>query len=275
MRPPPRRQPRRGNTRASTPAATSAALAARVDALLRPHAIPARRAFLTASYAPTQLPWLGVPVPAIREVVRDLDRTTHEQSAAAVLRLALALARKGSLEGRQVGYELLGRRADALALVNREAAERLGRGNDNWASVDAFATTVTGPAWRLGYLRDRDLLAWAHSRDPWWRRAAVVSTVALNTASRGGRGDSRRTLLICRTTMANLTPMMARALSWALRSLAPHDPAAVLAFLERHRVQLPAAVTREVETKLRTGKKTATSRSRSVPDPRSRRDSRE
>jgi hypothetical protein len=135
MTPPPRRQPRRGNTRASTPAATSAALAARVDALLRPHAIPARRAFLTASYAPTQLPWLGVPVPAIREVVRDLDRTTHELSAAAILRLALALARKGSLEGRQVGYELLG----AAPTRSPSSIARWPNGSD--------AATTTGRRW--------------------------------------------------------------------------------------------------------------------------------
>jgi 3-methyladenine DNA glycosylase AlkD len=237
------------------PAATSAALAARVDSLLRPHAIPARRAFLTASYAPAQRPWLGVPVPAIRTVVRDLARATRDLPPAAVLRLALALARKGSLEARQVGYELLGRRADALALVTRAVAERLGRGNDNWVSVDAFATMVIGPAWRLGHLSDRDLLAWARATDPWWRRTALVATVALNTASRSGRGDVRRTLLICRAAAVDVTPMIARALSWALRSLAPHDPAAVLAFLGRYGHRLPAAVVRDVVTKVDTGRK--------------------
>lgn len=252
---PPRSQPRPDSRRAPTAASSSAALAARVDELLRPHAIPARRAFLSSSYAPAQRPWLGVPVPAIRGVVRALARVTRDRSPAAVLRLALALVREGSLEARQVGYELIGRRADALALVDGAMAERLGRGNDNWVSVDAFATTVTGPAWRLGHLRDRDLLAWAHSSDPWWRRTALVSTVALNTASRGGRGDTRRTLLICRAAMAEVTPMIAKALSWALRSLAPHDPAAVLTFLQRYGDRLPGAVVREVERKVTTGRK--------------------
>jgi 3-methyladenine DNA glycosylase AlkD len=254
MTTPPRSQPRRVSRRTPTPA-SSAALAARVDDLLRPHVIPARRAFLSASYAPAQRPWLGVPVPAIRGVVRDLARLTRDRPPAFVLRLALALVRRGSLEARQVGYELIGRRADALALVDRAMAERLGRGNDNWASVDAFATTVTGPAWRRGHLRDSDLLAWARSSDPWWRRTALVSTVALNTASRGGRGDTRRTLLICRAAMTDVTPMIARALSWALRSLAPHAPAAVLTFLRRNGDRLPGAVVREVDRKVTTGRK--------------------
>lgn len=206
-------------------------------------------------YAPTHLVWLGVPVPALRDVVRDCEQTTHDQPPAAVLRLALTLARTTLIEVRQVGYELLGRRADALALVDRRVAERLGRGNDNWAAVDAFAMSVTGPAWRLGHLDDRALLTWARSADLWWRRTALVSTVALNTPSTGGKGDSRRTLLICRAVMDNVTPMIGKALSWALRALAPHDPARVVAFLERQGPRLPAVVVREVRTKLEVGTK--------------------
>lgn len=237
------------------PVASSAALAERVEQLLLPHVIPARRAFLTGGYAPTQLPWLGVPVPAIRSVVKDLSDALREQSATAVLRLALALAKRGSIEGRQVGYEVLARRADAMALVDRAMLERLGRGNDNWASVDSFATSVVGPAWRMGQVSDRDVLAWARSGDPWWRRTAIVSTVALNTRSKGGHGDTRRTLLVCRAVLPDVTPMIAKALSWALRSLVPHDPAAVRMFLEQHGEALPSIVHREVTAKLKTGKK--------------------
>jgi len=254
MAPSPRSRPRPGSPSHSA-TATAAALAARVDTLLRPHAIPARRAFLSGGYAPTRLSWLGVPVPAIRRVVRDIARLTRDQPPVAILRLALALSGKGSIEGRQVGYELLSCRVDALAQVDRRVALRLGRGNDNWASVDAFATSVTGPAWRLGFLHDRDVLAWARSGDPWWRRTALVSTVALNVASRGGRGDTRRTLLICRAAIPTITPMLTKALSWALRALARRDRDAVRQFMDRSRVRLPALVVREVEATIRTGTK--------------------
>jgi 3-methyladenine DNA glycosylase AlkD len=194
-------------------------------------------------------------VPAIRRVVRDIAHVTRDQPPTAILRLALALSRKGSIEGRQVGYELLSCRVDALALVDRGVAMRLGRGNDNWASVDAFATSVTGPAWRLGFLHDRDLLAWARASDPWWRRTALVSTVALNIVSKGGRGDTRRTLLICRAALPAMTPMLGKALSWALRALVPHDRESVRQFIDRHRDRLAALVVREVETKMQTGTK--------------------
>jgi 3-methyladenine DNA glycosylase AlkD len=49
--------------------------------------------------------------------------------------------------------------------------------------------------------------------------------------------------------------MVVKALSWALRALAVHDPAAVRAFLEENEVVLAARVKREVRNKLRTGLK--------------------
>jgi 3-methyladenine DNA glycosylase AlkD len=242
-----------------------------VERCLQPYALPARRAFLSAGYAPTELRWLGVPVPALRIVVRDLARRVADEPPRFVLDLALALSDRGSIEGRQVGYELLERRPDAIALVDAPTARRLGRGHDNWASVDAFAMSVTGPAWRLGVLTDRDLLSWARSPDEWWRRTALVSAVALNTRSRGGHGDTRRTLLVSRAAMRGVTPMLGKALSWALRSLLWHDVAAVAQFVKRHREALPASVCRDVARKLGTGVKArvqATGRSRSKPGPR-------
>jgi len=49
--------------------------------------------------------------------------------------------------------------------------------------------------------------------------------------------------------------MVYKALSWALRALVVHDPAAVEAFIEEHRGQLHARVVREVRNKLATGLK--------------------
>ena len=46
-----------------------------------------------------------------------------------------------------------------------------------------------------------------------------------------------------------------RALSWALRELIPHDPAALIAFIEQHEASLNRRVLREVQVKLTTGRK--------------------
>jgi 3-methyladenine DNA glycosylase AlkD len=96
---------------------------------------------------------------------------------------------------------------------------------------------------------------WAHSKDRWWRRAALVSTVALNVEARGGTGDVPRTLQVCRLLVGDRDDMVVKASSWALRALVEHDPKAVREFLAEHESILAARVKREVRNKLTTGLK--------------------
>ncbi len=215
---------------------------------------------MAGGYAPSRLTTLGVPVPAMRGVGRRFARELASDDPRVVIAVARALVAGRTSEGRQVGYELVARRMDAMALLTPAIVRALGRGNDNWASVDGFATHLAGPAWRTGRIPDDDVDRWARSRNRWWRRTALASTVALNVAARGGTGDTRRTLRICSRLVGDSDPMIAKALSWALRSLVPHDPAAVRAFVATHHARLPALVRREVATKLATGRK-ATARS--------------
>lgn len=111
------------------------------------------------------------------------------------------------------------------------------------------------PAAACGGWCHRGEKRWAASDDVWWRRTAVVCTVALNTKSRGGTGDVPRTLDVCDRLAADAEDMVVKGVSWALRSLVSHDPAAVRAFLAEHDDVLAARVRREVRTKLDTGKK--------------------
>ncbi len=136
--------------------------------------------------------------PKMRTVLRQLLKELKGEGPETVVELAWLLREQGTHEARQVAYELFERRNDARALLGARAIRALGRGNDNWASVDAFSVYVSGPSWRAGQLSDEEVLGWTRSKDLWWRRTALVSTVPLNLKSRGGRGDPDRTLMICR-----------------------------------------------------------------------------
>ncbi|NIP80886.1 MAG: hypothetical protein GWM90_17395 [Gemmatimonadetes bacterium] len=221
---------------------------------LRARADPARRE-ATRDYFPSALEILGVPAGDIRAVIRAHRGAWRALPAAAVVELARELHAGGTHEGRQAAYEILEQREDAAGLLDPETVRALGAGNDNWASVDTFATRVAGPAWREGRIPDTAVREWAGSADRWWRRTAVVSTVALNQESRGGTGDVPRTLDICRRVAADADPMVAKGLSWALRALSVRKPAAVRAFLDEAGEGLPARVRREVRNKLETGRK--------------------
>jgi 3-methyladenine DNA glycosylase AlkD len=190
-------------------------------------------------------------VQAVRAVRREYSRRLRAVPAEAVVALAMALVDRR----RWVAYELLSHHPGGLAGLGVEDVERLGRGMGDWGAVDAFASLVSGPAWRLGRLPDAVVRRWAASPDRWWRRAALVSTVPLNLRSRGGTGDPGRTLDICGRLAADRDDMVVKALSWALRELVHWDPGAVRGFLEAHGDELAPRVRREVRSKLETGRK--------------------
>ena len=125
----------------------------------------------------------------------------------------------------------------------------------SWDAVDGFARTLSGPAWLQGMASDALIRRWAMSDDLWWRRAALVSTVALNMRSHGGAGDTWRTLEICELLAADHEDTVQKAMSWALRELVWHDADAVRSLLETRDDHIAARVKREVRNKLTTGLK--------------------
>jgi 3-methyladenine DNA glycosylase AlkD len=156
---------------------------------------------------------------------------------------------------RGLPYELIQNHAAAFQSIGEAELEEFGQGINSWWSVDSFARTLAGPAWLKGQVPGELIRQWAHSEDRWWRRAALVSTVALNVRSHGGRGDVAGTLGICRLLVADHDDMVAKAMSWALRELVVHDADAVGEFLSEHEEVLAARVKREVRNKLTTGLK--------------------
>jgi 3-methyladenine DNA glycosylase AlkD len=186
-------------------------------------------------------------------VRREYSRLLKNESGPFVLDVARALFT--AYDQRWGAYELIADHREAFRSICEAAMEEFGQGLDSWWSVDSFAHTLSGPAWLKGQVSDNLIRRWATSPDRWQRRAALVSTVALNVRSRGGRGDVPRTLAVCRLLVADHNDMVAKAMSWALRELVVHDPAVVEAFLREHEDVLAARVKREVRNKLRTGLK--------------------
>jgi len=243
-----------------TPASTSIAkLAKELDQRLRAESNPERKRF-TEGYFPSSMENLGVAVPATRKLVAWLKRELKQSDGASAIELVRAVLAQNTLEGRNTAYLFLNAHPAGLAALERKLIEELGQGIDNWTSVDTFGCYVAGVAWREGKLPDAALRAWTRSRDRWWRRLALVCTVALNLASRGGTGDPERTLMICGELVSDHDDMVLKGMSWALRSLGVRDPGAVQDFLERHDAELHPRVLREVIHKLEFGRKTPRSK---------------
>jgi 3-methyladenine DNA glycosylase AlkD len=215
------------------PLTTVTALAAEIDAEIR--ALPVQN------------------TPNVRAIRRKYSRRLKKAAPELVLDLVRRLRKTYGYWG--VAFELIAAHGEAFRRLDAALLEELGQGLHSWGSVDSFARILAGPAWRDGLVSDELIRRWAFSDDLWWRRAALVSTVALNVRSKGGKGDAPRTLVICRLLADDHEDMVVKALSWALRELIVHDPQAVRDFLDEHDDVLAARVKREVMNKLTTGLK--------------------
>jgi len=191
----------------------------------------------------------------LRELRREYSRRTKALPARTVVKIAAALIAHRRVP-RFVGDELIASRPDAMDTLDLIKLKRLGSSISSWDQVDCFACYLSGPAWRRGRIDNQAIEEWARSKDRWWRRAALVSTVPLNVKARGGGGDTERTLRICGLLIDDRDPMVVKALSWALRALAGRDRDAVTQFVDQNEARLPALVRREVRHKLVTGRKT-------------------
>lgn len=197
----------------------------------------------------------GARTEDLREVRREFSARLKDAAPHVLIELATLLLEVPRIEYRFIAYELIHHHPSAQSHLNAWQLEQLGRGIASWAAVDCFAIYLAGPAWRERRVPNSLIHGWARSADRWWRRAAVVSTVPLNSKAQGGRVDTYRTLQVCRIIERDRDPMVAKALSWALRELAKHDPRAVREYLADRKDVLAALVLREVSNKLATGLK--------------------
>ena len=186
---------------------------------------------------------------------RALSRQLEARSGREIVEIAGDVLRHDEHPHRFIASAQVFHHPDALKRMTVKSIEEFGRGMDSWGDVDVFAGYISGPAWRIGRLKDHHIHRWARSSDRRWRRTALVSTVALNRKSLGGDGDVDRTLVVCEILCQDTDDMVIKALSWALRGLICHDAGAVRRFIDRLDASLPRRVVREVVNKLDTGVK--------------------
>jgi 3-methyladenine DNA glycosylase AlkD len=191
--------------------------------------------------------------PNARAIRRRYSRVLKKENPDLIIELARILMNK--YKHRWAAYELIKDHKGAFTCMRKKELEEFGQGINSWWTVDSYARTLSGPAWLNGQVADSLIHKWARSRDLWWRRAALVSTVALNVNSHGGYGDTPRTLAVCKMLVKDHEDMIVKAMSWALRMLSVNDPAGVRKFLKDHDLDLAARVKREVRNKLKTGLK--------------------
>jgi 3-methyladenine DNA glycosylase AlkD len=215
----------------------------------------AERREKSKTYFPTSQKVMGVTNPDIKALLKEIRAKYGPGSPRAWIDLCKALVATGVFECQVLAYEMIGRDRKLLEALEYRDLSELGRHLDNWASVDHYTVGIFGVLWGRGVVKDSHIDKLLESDSFWDRRVAVVSTVALNLKSRGGKGDTPRTIAVCERVVDERQDMIQKALSWALRELSKRDREAVLAFLERYELRLANRVVREVNHKLDFGTK--------------------
>jgi 3-methyladenine DNA glycosylase AlkD len=210
--------------------------------------------FAKKSY-PTKMHVIGVTVPNLKTVLKELKKQTKTFNSKDKLDLIKRLVDQDIFELQQIAFEYLQSQKNLYKSLTEEYIESIEKNLDNWMSVDYFGAIVVGCAWRENFVSIEKVKNYLKSDNYWIRRIAIVATVSLNQKARGGFGDSKRTLEICRLVVDDHEEMIIKALSWALRELAKIDKEPVIKFVNEFENRLHKKVLREVKNKLETGLK--------------------
>jgi 3-methyladenine DNA glycosylase AlkD len=210
---------------------------------------------MTAHFMSTSQRVIGLSNPDLKALIKALRSKYNSWTSREWIALCKELVKQDIFECQVVAYEMIGRDKKLLNALSYEDLTGLWRNLDNWASVDHFTVGIYGVLWGKGVVKDHHIDKLLHSDNFWDRRVAVVSTVALNLKSRGGTGDTSRTLSVCERVVDERKPMIWKALSWALRELSKRDSESVEDFLGKYESRISKQVLREVRHKLDYGTK--------------------
>lgn len=201
------------------------ACVAAVRSVLAPLADAARAPAMRA-YMRDQFDFLGVATPARRAAVQPILRSLRGAGAETLLACADSLWALPQREYQYVAIDLLARHRKQLATPQLEALFALAQRKAWWDSVDGLAGVV-GDLVRAdrAAAQPRMDAALAHP-DLWLRRIAMLHQL-------GWRGDTdvRRLFAYADRLAAEPDFFLRKAIGWALRDYARHDPAAVRGYL--------------------------------------------
>jgi len=154
---------------------------------------------------------LGVRVPALRSLARELDRD-HALDDAAAIALLHRLAKKRVREELLVGVFLIAQRKKRIASVTWKDLDAWVDAIDNWEVCDQLAMGIAKYRLDEGDAAIARLVTWAKSPNLWRRRFAVATVATAGLSKR----DVERVLA---PVAADREPMVKKAVAWALREL--------------------------------------------------------
>jgi 3-methyladenine DNA glycosylase AlkD len=230
-------------------------------AQLRASGAPYRGGQQNDSYTGSGHPFFNVSAPRLRGIGRAWLAARRNTDAAELLKVVSRLFAGDAYEEKVLAAVLLGASARLRRIATPALADSWLGHLQGWAEIDSLCASVfrtaeleaNWPAW------ERLVRRLAADGNINRRRAALV---LLTTPTRTSDDARYRDLAfeIIEQLKSERPILIAKAVSWLLRSMAARHGPAVAAYVEAEAASLPAIAVRETRTKLRTGTKSGRSR---------------
>lgn len=215
-------------------------LAASIRGELRAAADPARAPGMQA-YMKSTMPYLGVPVPAVRKITRAAALAQPPADLDALIGSTLALWRTAEYrEERYAATELTGLRIAAGRLELLPVCREIIVTGAWWDHVDGVSHRIAAMLVAHRQVLDPQLREWSTDADRWLRRSSIIGQLGLKE-----RTDP---VLLADVIVPNLGDpefFVRKAIGWALREYARTDPDWVRAFVLTHKSTLSPLSRRE------------------------------
>lgn len=211
----------------------NAELIAAVRSRLQDAADPVRAAGAQA-YLKSEMPSLGVRVPAVRRIVLAAAGELPPDSLAELRSTVLELWRAASWrEERYAAIDLTGLKLAGQELSMLPVYEEIIRSGAWWDLVDGVSHRLCALLQAHRPEMEMVLRRWSADGDFWIRRASI-------TAQLGAKSATDAALLgdVIQANLADREFFIRKAIGWALRDYAKTNPDWVRSFVERHSGQL-------------------------------------
>jgi 3-methyladenine DNA glycosylase AlkD len=179
-----------------------------------------------AAYMRNQFPFLGLRTPARRrlgkEALADLPTPTEPQLAAMVR----ALWQQPEREFQYAGCDLLSKHISVAGPAFIDVTHELVVTKSWWDTVDALAAHTVGPLVRRHLQLTPVMDDWVRSDDVWVARTAILHQLTYRADT-----DGDRLFAYCRLRATDTEFFIRKAIGWALRTYAAHEPDQVASFL--------------------------------------------
>lgn len=204
----------------------------------------AQQAAATRAYLKSDLQFLGVPVPTLREVTLEHCKAAGPLMATDLRDLAEVCWQGELHEMRVVGCVVLEKFAKTLSAADLPWLEQLLRRSFTWAYVDVLAVHAVGAIVAKQPVDAKLVLdRWAVDGDFWLRRAALLALLGEARKRRPFDTDTFEQWAV--PLLGDREFFIRKAIGWVLRDVSKRDPAWVQSFVDRHRVRMAGLTLRE------------------------------